>query len=502
MKDPAKSLGKALPKSEQVAQSLLLALLFAVPALLCAYAASVSDPDIWWHLRSGEWIVQHHAVPRTDPFSSFGAGKPWAAYSWLFEVFVIKLFQRLGLTGIVVYTTGMVLATTIALHHLVKRLQADFSFVVLLTFLASVSLWRLDSPRPWHFTILFFVLELDILMQARRTGSRRELLWLPMIFALWANLHIQFVDGLLVLGIAFAEAVAARWWSAARTHLSLFSITTVFVASIAATLCNPYGWRIFLVAHDLAVQPGVMDHISELQAIPFRALSDYCILLLALGATAALARSRRFHLFETMLCAMAIFLAFRSQRDVWVVAAAAAAIIASTAKSDPIERRQAANFFRPLTVSVAALMLFAGFRVMHIDNPRLSAQLARDLPVRAVDFVNSKGLAGPLYNDYTWGGYLMWGLRQPVSIDGRAALQGDARLDRFSATWNAAPDWRSDVELEHSHLVIGPVKSPLSQVLRLDPRFQLVFEDKVAVVFTAAPLPSELAEEVSRRPSR
>jgi hypothetical protein len=73
----------------------------------------------------------------------------------------------------------------------------------------------------------------------------------------------------------------------------------------------------------------------------------------------------------------------------------------------------------------------------------------------------------------------------PVSIDGRAAFYGDQRIDRSIATWNAQPDWASDEQLRSARLVIGPVTAPLTQVLRLDPRFQLVYEDKVAAVFIA-----------------
>ena len=82
-----------LPHSERVAQALLLAVLFAVPALLCLYAAIVNDPDVWWHLRAGEWMMQHHAVPQSDPFSVAGAGKPWVSYSWLYELIVVHLFS-------------------------------------------------------------------------------------------------------------------------------------------------------------------------------------------------------------------------------------------------------------------------------------------------------------------------------------------------------------------------------------------------------------------------
>ncbi len=203
--------GSAQKRAEQVVQALVLAALFAVPALMCAHAACVIDPDIWWHLRTGEWILAHHAVPQVDPFSGPLAGSPWLAYSWLYELVAVKLFHWLGLAGIVAYSSGMVLAITVAMVHMVRRVQRDFSLAVLLSFAAVFCMGRLYTPRPWLFTILLFILELDILMQARRTGRVRELLWLPLIFALWANVHIEFVDGLMVLGLAWAETLAAHW---------------------------------------------------------------------------------------------------------------------------------------------------------------------------------------------------------------------------------------------------------------------------------------------------
>ncbi len=489
----ARHVSAGLKLQDQLAQSLIRGILLAVPALIAAHAMCVSDPDIWWHLRSGEWIMQNHAFPYTDPFSSFGAGKPWAAYSWLFEVGVLQLFQSLGLTGIVVYTSVMMMGISAALYHLIRRLQADFTVAVLLTLVAVISLGRLYTPRPWHFTILFFILLLDILMQARRTGRLRELAWLPLIFALWANLHIQFVDGLIVLVLACAEAIASVWWSAARTRLRLVPIVAVSAACLLATLINPYGWEIYKVAHDLAAQPGVIDHITELQAIPFRGLPDYCVLLLGLAAVAALARRRRMQPFEAALLGMAFVLAFRSQRDVWILVASASTIIAAyrqAAKADPATspEHQAGStgafvWTTVLTSVLAGLLLFAGFRTLHVNNGRLRTLLAADLPVDAVQAIKSSGLKGQLFNDYGWGGYLIWSLRQPVSIDGRAALYGDQRLDCSTSTWNGAPDWHANKELAAAGIVIGPVKAPLTQLLRLDPRFKLAYEDKVAAVF-------------------
>jgi hypothetical protein len=490
-----------LSRRVQWAQALVLAALFASPAILCLRESCVNDPDVWWHLRAGEWILQHRAVPQTDPFSSFGAGKFWAAYSWLFEMLIWRLFQSLGLVGIVAYTAGMAVAITVVLHRLIRRLQADFTLAVLLTLAASYSLTRLYTPRPWLFTVLFFALELDLLIAARRTGKMRGLLWLPVIFALWANLHIQFIDGLVVLAIAWAEAVAACRWSAVQTRLRPGWLGCVSVACLLAPLANPYGWRIYQVAYDLASQSGVLDKVTELSAMPFRRLDDWCVLLLALAAVAVLARARRLEFFEILLLAFSILVSFRSQRDVWVVVIAASAILASGLKGEDQNRLRLTVSFAPLVAVLTGLAVLLGFCALRVNNAGLGAKLAESLPVRAVEVVKEKGWSGPLYNDYNWGGYLIWALRLPVSIDGRAALYGDERINRSVATWSGGPDWATDPDLRKAGVVIGPVGAPLTQLLRLDPSFELAYEDKLAAVFVARPASSSAAAASPRPPA-
>jgi hypothetical protein len=469
-------------KATRYANVIVLAILFAAPALMSIHAACVADPDIWWHLRVGEWIVQHHAVSRVELFSGPFMGKPWLAYSWLFELLVVKLFYHLGLAGIVAYTGCMVLAITAAVWHMVRRLQGDMTLGVLLSFLAIFCCQHLYTPRPWLFSILLFVLELDILMQVRRTGKLRELAWLPLIFALWANTHIEFVYGLAILGLAWAESIAGRWWTSGRVQVRPRWMGCALFASLLATLVNPFGWGIYKVVYDLVTQGGGLKQVSEMQAIPFRDPLDFLVLILALASVAMLAWRRRFPIFETGLLAIACFLSFRSQRDEWTVAVVAAAILASHIKT----RRPAVllpRFATGFALIAATLALWTGFRLMHVNETRLKTQVADVMPVQAVDFIRARGYAGPLYNDFNWGGYLIWALRMPVSIDGRTNLYGNERMDRSIATWNAEPDWASDEQLKSAGLVIGSVKSPLTQVLRISPQFKLVYEDKIAAVF-------------------
>jgi hypothetical protein len=481
--DRALDSGQSSRPAHPIANALVLTLLLAIPALICLHAATVADPDIWWHLRTGEWIIRHHDIPRTDPFSSLNAGKPWQAYSWLFDLLMIHLFQRFGLPGIVAYSAGMVFAITAAFRHLIHRLQRDFSVVVLLTFAACFSLTHLDTPRPWMVTIVFFILELDILMHVRRTGRTRELFWLPLLFALWSNLHIQFIDGLVVLGLAFAESVATRWSLGEKTQLGTRPAALALAASVVATLANPYGWNIYRTAYDLASQSGVLNKISELQAIPFRSAADFGVLFLTLGAAAALAHRHRLPFFELGLLGFGAIVSFRSQRDVWVVVTAAAAILASTPMGKGRSIVRMSKFTPWIATALAALLVVAGFPLFHITQKRLESKLAQDLPADAVQHIQASHYAGPLYNDFTWGGYLIWSLRIPVSLDGRAAFYGDTIIDRSVATWNGGPDWSSDPNLKSAGLVIGPSKAPLTQLLRADPHFRLVYEDKLAAVF-------------------
>jgi hypothetical protein len=269
----------------------------------------------------------------------------------------------------------------------------------------------------------------------------------------------------------------------------------IFIACILAAMVNPYGWRIYQVAYDLAAQSGVMNKVGELAAMPFRSFNDWCVLIFVLAAVSVLARARRILFFESALLAFAIVVTFRSQRDLWVAVIAASAILASELKGDDKNRLRVKAPAAPFIAVSTALVLLTGFCVMHVDNARLSMKLTEALPVRAVEVVKERGWRGSLYNDYTWGGYLIWALRMPVSMDGRQNVYGDEQIDRSDNTWNGRSEWASDPDLQKAGLVIGPVKASLTQLLRMDPRFELAYEDKLAAVFVARRiLPSGAAE--------
>jgi hypothetical protein len=483
----APSAAGRMNRGESLVRAVLVGLLFVVPALLCLRVGGlrIADPDIGWHLETGRWILAHHAFPQTDPFSRVTGGSPWQAYSWLFDLILLESYRWLGLSGIMVLTAAFLLLITASVYHMVSGLQGDFTLRVLLTAAILISLTKLSTPRPWLFTMLFFVWELDVLMRVRQGAPRRNLLWLPLIFLLWANVHIQWVDGLVLLGLAACEPWLAKWWKSETTFALAGPLWLTLGACMAAVCVNPYGPRIYHIAWQLASQPGVLHTVSEEQALTFRFADDYLLLFLALLAAGVLFRFRRLVPFETLMLAAAAVISFRSRRDVWFMAFTAGAILAAglPVRADREDRQKAPAWALLLSAAIA----LAGFWLIAwktpFTNQRLESLLAERMPVRAVAALQAGHQTGALFNTYDWGGFLIWQMHEPVSIDGRAALYGDQDIDRSLNTWNGGPDWSADPDLRSARVVIAPHGAALTQLLHSDQRYAVAYEDSVATVF-------------------
>ena len=478
----------------------LLLAFYSAPAWLSFTQVSLADPDVWWHIRTGQWIVQHRWVPYHDWFSSYGMGKPWIAYSWLFEILIYGLFSRFGLIGLLVYIYALMLAISGALHSLVRKFEPRLAQSIILSAAALFALAHMRTPRPWLFTILFFAIELNILVSVRRSRNYRLLFYLPPLFALWANLHIQFIYGLFVLGLAALDDPVNRLLrrqssieAGGDRSLPVDKVVIVIAACLIATLFNPYHFRIYAVVFDLTRQSGLYQLVSELSAMEFRSLSDWLVVLLTLGAGFALGRRRDLSPFWFLLLLAAVFISFRSRRDIWFVTIVATTIISvtrpiiETRARDQISKRQVMA-----VIVLGGALLGLTILTYKVSNSRLEESVAKEYPVAAASFVDEHGLPGPLYNHFDWGGYLIWRLPNlPVSIDGRGNVHDAARIGHSAEVWKGEHDWASDPELAAARIVIAEKDFALTQLLRLDSRFEIVYEDEVSVVFVARAGPAK-----------
>lgn len=471
-------------------RGLMWALVYSIPAFQAMLP--VEDADLWWHLRTGLWIVEHGHVPMEDPFSAYGMGKTWIAYSWLFEVTIYALYAKLGLVGIVLFTLVMSLLIAFAVHRLVREARFPFPIEITLMALALGSMKPVISPRSWLFSILFFALELLVLFHVRRSGKSLGLWLLPPLFALWANLHLQFIYGLAAIGFLAAEVLATRFLAPHMGErlsptVPLRSLCLVAFACVLATFVTPYHYHLLRPIFEISLQAGVFSNVKELHPLFFRTPADWFILILTLAGVYVLGWERRWQIFPLLLIAMGAMLGFRARRDAWVVVVAAVAIIgefrAIAASADLF------HFTKPRVAATAlAVVLFTYLIASHreITNKGLQTIVEQRFPVKAANFILENGYPGPLFNNFDWGGYLIWHLRNlPVSIDNRGNVHGDQRIERSLATWSGSPGWHRDPELQKARLVVAEIWRPLVSLLRSDQRFKLVYEDSTAAVFVA-----------------
>jgi hypothetical protein len=446
----------------------------------------IIDLDIWWHLRQGAWILENRTLPLTDPFTSYGLGKTWIAYSWLYEIFVYTLYRGFGLFGIVLYTTLLAFAVTFALHALLRRQTEDFVVASGLAALAVGSMFPvLAQPRPWLFNVLFLILELTVLLEVRRSGRTRLLWALVPLFLVWACINVQFVYGLFVVGLAVAETLLKRWppLSHAGGHFRTKPMLAALVGCAVATCMTPYHVKIYLPVITAMRLTDPFLFLAELQAPPFRLVFDWLALGLLLIAAFTLGRQQVTSPFLILLLMTATALAFRARRDVWFLVVVSVVIIA-TARIRSTVTRMALTLPQRVVVGVIVLAVSVSLGLSRASAARLDQAVAESFPTDAAAFVERKGYRGTLYNHYDWGGYLMWRLPNlDVTLDGRNPVHGDARIWQSIRTWGGLPGWASDPELAAANVVIADVNTPLVSLLRTDARFALVYEDRVAAVF-------------------
>ena len=468
---------------------LMLVLVYAASAVVTM--RPIVDPDIWWHLRTGQWVVEHGTVPLTDPFSAHGAGHRWIAYSWLFALAIYGVYQWLGHVGIVLYALLGGLTLTTAILFLILRFEYRISRAIALTAVSIGAIAPALTPRSYLFTILLFIVEIYVLFDARETGRTSPLWILPPMFVLWANLHIQFVYGLAVIGMALAESLVVRLGRDARRDLFAVRQSIPFrpllftaVACAVATLVTPYGLNIYRPVIEIGSHRIAYNLIIELGAPTFRQPANWVFLLVALAAVYSLGRRRDLQLFPTLLMAAGAYFSFTTRRDVWFLVVASVTIIAVTWGDRRLPLRMPG--WRAVLAGAlglcAIVIAIAAWR--DLSETKLEAALAAEYPAAAVAAVRQQQYPGPLYNTFDWGGFLIWRLPEhPVSMDGRSNVHGDERILRSLLTSTGKKGWSTDAELRAARLFILPADLALTELLRRDREYELVYEDAVAVVF-------------------
>ena len=480
----------------------------------------LADADIGWHIRTGEQILATQSIPRTDDFSSTMRGQPWFAWEWLYDVLLGVLYRSTGLNGIVWLAALIIAATMTLLIGQLLRTGTGLPLAILLMLLvemaAAIHLFARPHIVSWLFTLIWL-----IVLERWERSSRQNVRWLPWFFpactVLWVNLHGGWLFGLALLAAyAVGSAIEARrehdglakiriWHRARRMWLT-------FVASAAATLVNPRGWRLLAHIYAYLTNHYLMDKIVEFRSPNFHGWSERAFAaILVLTILAFLSRRRSLRISHVLITLLTAYSGLYASRNL-PVASIVLVLVAGPLLWDAIivERPASSRILRTLSARLAAFAQRMDGQELQLRGhlwPALvvivalaaclrggqigSWQLAHahfdsaHLPVKAAEYLAQEQSADPVFAPDSWGGYFIYRLypNRRVVMDDRHDLYGSDRVRDYLVLVQVEPGWKDVLNKWQIHTVVFPRKSTLVGILRELPKeWHVVYEDPVAVI--------------------
>jgi hypothetical protein len=449
---------------------------------------ALSDPDVWWHIRLGDWIIAHHQVPAGELFAYTAFGNPLIAHEWLSET-VFAALAAVGGLFLVTVLMGLVAWSAMLATVLRGGLRGTGPVVLAVGLvLAARTAEPVLGTRPQVFTFALVCWTLWIAESYLRSGGRRVWL-LPPLFLLWANLHAGFIAGIgFLVIVVFGEAVKRRWGLGAVAPMRRIQALAVAVgASVLAACVNPYGPSLFAFAATTGAterQKGIIEWQSPNFADPTMWVLLALLLSFAALTVTVLARPalrQHFDLRDVALAAVGAGLALTSVRNTAICVAVmtppwmtmAAGVVGSmTARH--ARTRDVARSRRPVPVMgmvlVAVGVLGVGVVGARVAQSASAQGVAAAYPSCATALLARSPTTQRVFTAYGTGGYV---------ID---RLWPHAAVYEYGESISLG----TSVFADYERIAAGAVTAPSAMQL-------LDSSNTTAVLYSAGPLTDELA---------
>ncbi len=470
------------------------------------FSENTTDPDLFGHVLFGQQMIQSGAVEKTDIYSWTARGQPFYNHEFLTDLVFARVHQFTGGTGLLL----LKLAVGLSAFLLALRLGSvglnwpRRAFAWILGAVAVVEISYGFAPRPQIFTALALTAELWLLRRIH-AGAYRWAMALPLLFAIWINLHggalagagLLFVAAVTTTGTVLLERL--RRTNTRPPHRSpqrqlLAVLWGSFLASTAALAANPWGFGLlrWLVESVLWSRPEIAEWNPPSLGWDHAAF----FFLLALAILAWCLTEREVVPWELVATLAFGFLALRAVRNTPLFALVALALVPPHLASTfarlrghlPHARRL---LYNPLVHRLTALLLtlaslgigFATF-TLHKGDALTMEVPRRTYPLAAIEFIQETNLRGNLLVFFDWGDLCLWQLPDcPPSIDGRldACYPHQIITDHWRL-YNDSIERPVSLNLEEADLALLPSNLAGALSLAKEPAWRAVYYDDVAVV--------------------
>lgn len=468
-----------------------------------SYSSEIADTDFWWHLKTGQYIVETRSLPTPDPFSyTTGLGAPAydgeeqvrhfnLTHEWLAQALWFVLYQAGGFPLLVLWK-GALLAALCAIAGYLAAWRSGNFYVGLAAAFAGMPVVKLfAADRPPLLTFLL-VAVFVLMLEKYCAGAMDRSIWLlvPLQW-LWANLHGGFFLGWVVLG----AYVAGSWHLPAQRRKTLWIAAAV---SLLVSALNPNGWRVFEVLLNYR-QSYLTGTLIEWKRPPLWGPPFTFDVLLYLAAAALLLNAKRVRLPDALLLLAFGAASLMAFRNVIFIAFLAPVLLA--AYGWPIVASRLPRAPSSWIAAAAAVALSAGLLGGFWQGKLFQLRAAEwRFPRQAAEFLQTNQIKARMFNSYEYGGFLIWSLWPQLQtfIDGRAlnesvyrdyqrilSPRGSSVEESRRQREQLLDQYEVEVVLMNGFEYVSGVIYPVVLALA-DPKNQdwrLVYEDGQAVVF-------------------
>lgn len=449
-------------------QLLWLAIVVASGTYICG---PLVDPDLWWHITVGRWILAHHQLPQVELWNRFALNTPWIPYSWSNEILFAWFDQQFGAHGLLFLKICISTALSGSLFYVFGRMSRDWFFGGLLGIFSSAACFNHFTLRPQSIVWIFLAFLLSKLDQIETQGlTRKNAIHLILIVALWANTHITagltlYIAGMFLFG-------SWRW------KLAMQGVACCFIG----TLLTPHFGAEWLTFFNTSSHP--FQHASIAEFHPATIMQHSTAFLVIIGALLLFFWHKApsgLDLVKLLLAASFALIGLAVVKFLPFAVIIIGAMCALYWRQETADFRLFGNLAEGITRFAnlyeripreGLAFVFICMAVVNVVPVWRQPISEKVVPVKALDYMIENGLPHPIMNDFGRGGYVMYRysnargeLEHPVPIDGRTNVNSPQAWETSRQALLGQENWKAYFDLVQPNTVLWPRESALNTIL-------------------------------------
>ncbi len=481
-------------------------LLLCGSTLAMASLFTLYDPDYYWHLKSGEYIVGNWTLPHTDIFSYTMADQKWVLHEWLFQVILYGIHATMGEVWIKILSATAITFTIFSIFQISKRQSSGRISACCVILFFPLLIFPFMAPRPQIFSYLFFTFFIYAILETKYFHNKQALYFLPLIMIGWVNLHGGYIVGIALLMLYLATEFLSSWQrtGSIKNGLQTTRMTSIItMLTILAAGCNPDFFHHLLYPFQVMGMDASLHYISEWQSPDGHSrFGKIYILFTFIFFLSGILKKKSSDFTEILVPSFFLLQGFVAQRHIPIALLATTPFLCQNIKLlleqknilqtiDKIKEKLPSVRRAIGTTELGTkeyilnwVILFVGV-LFFASTPSIQCELYQKvkqiiIPEQAVNFIEENNISGRLFNTYGYGGYLIYRLfpEQKVFIDGRADMYGDEFITEYTQIAKGSSQWQKSFDKYAIDYIICKNNTPLRQLVLLRGDFKLVYEDE------------------------